>query len=106
MVPNWQLVLQAGGLYQWKARLHGDMENVCYGADCFRFTFLIAAAVELGAMCLSFILYCRTRSLYPRKPLPASGLQEVGGEVADLTSPGQQPSRIAPLMVVEQRVDE
>ena len=87
--------MQAGGLYQWRARLHGDMDNVCYGADCFRLTFLIAAALELGVMCLSVVLYWRTRSLYCREVPHASALREAEGEVDDLTLPGQGPSRVA-----------
>ena len=89
-------VTQAGGLYQWRARLHGDTENLCFGADCFRLTFLIAAALELGVMCLSFVLYCRTRSLYHRKVTRASALREAEGEVDDPTLPGREPSRVAP----------
>jgi hypothetical protein len=56
--------MQAGGVYQWRARLHGDAGDVCLGADCFRLTFLLGTAVELLAMLLALLLYHRTRTLY------------------------------------------
>ncbi|KAK9904691.1 hypothetical protein WJX75_000633 [Coccomyxa subellipsoidea] len=37
----------AGGMYQVHAERHGDDGDVCIGADCFRLTFLIAAALEV-----------------------------------------------------------
>ena len=58
--------MQAGGVYQWRARQHGDAGDVCLGADCFRLTFLLGAAVELVAMLLALMLYHRTRKLYCR----------------------------------------
>lgn len=58
---------QAGSIYQTHAARHGDDGDVCIGADCFRLTFLVAAALEVVAALLAVVLYCRTSNLYRAK---------------------------------------
>ncbi|CAL5224648.1 g7366 [Coccomyxa viridis] len=57
----------AGGVYELHGRWHGDEGKQCYGADCYRSTFIVGACAEGAAMLLAIALYLRTRNLYARK---------------------------------------
>lgn len=59
----------AGALYDQKAEEHLKDPNVCIGADCFRDSFLIAAALQALSTVLAGVLYVRTQALYKRRAL-------------------------------------
>ena len=54
----------AGRMYEMVLQRKHQHGATCMGPDCFRYTFLIVAALSLIVTLLAVILWLRTRSMY------------------------------------------
>lgn len=54
----------AGRMYEMVLQRKHQHGATCMGPDCFRYTFLIVAALSLVVTLLAFILWLRTRDMY------------------------------------------
>ena len=54
----------AGYMYEMVLQREHQHGGTCIGPDCFRYTFLIVAALSLLSTLLAGILWLRTRTMY------------------------------------------
>ena len=54
----------AGYMYEMVLQRTHQHSDTCIGPDCFRYTFLIVAALSLLSTLLAGILWYRTRTMY------------------------------------------